>query len=426
MNAIRIGIKDIRMILNDRKAMAILILMPILLTTILGYALAPIFQESSTMGISKIPIAVVEGKPSDLSLLKDFLSEEQIKEFSDSSDFNLEKVVFDQLLENEEVKQILDYRIMDMELAIEHLKSNEVLAVVILPDTFSSSYIMGKKTKIHIIASDVSSLKKEIVLSIFTQFANSLSIPRIGLNVFLEESIQEGLTQINYTSLQDNIKDLVPSEGTDVEFQYITELGNKPLSSKEYYTVAMAVMFILFAAGYGLESMIAERHQLTLFRVLVSGGRKMDILLGKFFFTFTISLLQQCILFVYTYLAFGIQWGVNIPLLMLLSICASLSMGGLSVLLCGFVKTDKGATVYQAVVINVLTLLGGSFIPVYALPKFVRPLSSFTPNGQALRGFITILEGGSLHQIAPNLITLIGFGIVCFILGITGFKLVER
>ncbi|MFZ5969430.1 MAG: ABC transporter permease [Bacillota bacterium] len=426
MNAIRVGIKDIQIILKDKKAMAVLILMPILLTTILGYALAPVFQENSNMGITKIPIAVVKGKPSDLSWINDFLTEEQAKELPDINEINLERAVFNQLLENEDVKEILDCTVMDMDTALKQLKGNEIIAVVLLPDAFTSSYIMGKKTKIQIIASDASSLKREVVLSIFSQFANALSIPRIGLNVILEESIQEGLPSPSYTSLQKNVEGLVPADGSNVVFQHVTQEGNKALSSKEYYTVAMAVMFILFAAGYGLESMIEERRQLTLSRVFVSGGRKIDILLGKLIFVSSISFMQQWILFLYTYFAFGIHWETNVPLLLMLSLCASLSIGGLCVLLCSFVKTEKGATVYQALIINMLTLLGGSFIPVYVLPKFIQPLSYLTPNGQALRGFITILKGGSLDQIFLNLLSLIGFGGICFMMGTILFRPIER
>ncbi|SHK07668.1 ABC-2 type transport system permease protein [Geosporobacter subterraneus DSM 17957] len=147
MHAVIIAVKDLKIIFRDRKALAILLLMPMLLTTVLGFSLSGVFDDDGVYMLDKIPIAVVFGKPSDTLPLQ-LLSEEQQRQITQSvEELDLEKVVIEEFLESEALKKIIDYRILDMDSAQQSLEKKEVAALIRLPDRFTADYILGKKQR---------------------------------------------------------------------------------------------------------------------------------------------------------------------------------------------------------------------------------------------------------------------------------------
>ena len=397
-----------------------------LLTTVLGFSLSGVFEEEGVYALNKIPIALVFGKPSDAPSLQ-FLSEEQQQQIAESiKDLDIEKIVIEEFLESDELKKIIDYRILDQNSAQQSLEKKEVAALISLPDHFTSAYILGKKTEIKILLNTDSELRKTILHTIFSGLSSSLSIPRIGLTVLMEESVRQGVGTMNILDLQTYVEPLSRSTINNVDFQRITEEGRSLISSMEYYTIAMTVMFILFSASFGLENMISERNHLTLSRTFVTGGKRFQILIGKFLFTLILSFAQVLILFFYTFFMFSIPWNEHWVSFMIIAFSVCIAVAGLSVLLCSFVKTEKGATIFQSLVINLFSLLGGSFMPIYVMPKFMQNLGLLTPNGQALKAFIAIMEGSPLQEITSSILILLGFGVLCLLVGVTAFRPAEE
>lgn len=426
MHAVMIAVKDLKIIFRDRKALAILLLMPMLLTTVLGFSLSGVFDDNGVYMLDKIPIAVVFGKPSDVLSLQ-LLSEEQQRQITQSvEELDLEKIVIEEFLESAALKKIIDYRILDLDNAQQSLEKKEIDALIRLPDHFTADYILGKKTEIKISLHTDSELRKTILYTIFSGLSNSLSIPRIGLTVFMEESVRQGIGTPNALDLQEHIKPISQQTFNDVDFHLVTEKGRSLISSMEYYTIAMTVMFILFSAGYGLENMISERTHLTLSRTFVSGGSRLEILTGKFLFTLALSFTQVMILFLYTFFAFSIPWNKHWLSFAIIAFSVCFAVAGLSVLLCSLVKTEKGSTVFQSLVINSFSLLGGSFMPIYIMPKFLQEIGQLTPNGQALKAFIRVMEGSPFHETLSSIYMLLGFGVVCLMIGTAVFRPAEE
>ena len=54
-------------------------------------------------------------------------------------------------------------------------------------------------------------------------------------------------------------------------------------------------------------------------------------------------------------------------------------------------KSDRGAGFVGSVIVLVLSLVGGSFVPAEQFPPFLRSLAMLVPNGAAQQGFIDIL-----------------------------------
>jgi ABC-2 type transport system permease protein len=427
MHGIYIALNDLKITLKDRKVTTILLLMPILLITVLGAALSSAFTPDTVTDLHPISIAVVEGEVANLEDLEQFIPKDQIEEVETAlSDLDIHRIIKEKVLQTEDIKKLISYEILDADSALSKLKSKEVTGIVYLPDQFANRYIMGKKSEIKIITNTDSQINKMILSAIFKGFSNQLSLPRIAFSVLQEENIKEGLGSFSFSNTKEDIQALGMDKSTSLQFRQRTEVGKKLITSKEYYTAAVAVMFMLFSAGYGLMNMLHDRDHFTLMRQLISGASRFQMLLGKFLYTLFLCVIQLTILFTYGYVVMGIRLPSDLAGFMILIFAASFSMAGLSVLLCGIVKNQRGAVIFQSLIINILSLLGGSFIPIEVMPKIFRPLTDFTPNGRASRAFLHLIEGGQLSGISSSILMLLGFGTLCLLIGICIFRPGER
>jgi len=57
-------------------------------------------------------------------------------------------------------------------------------------------------------------------------------------------------------------------------------------------------------------------------------------------------------------------------------------------------EDDRSASFVGSVIILVLSLIGGTFIPAESYPPFLRSLAFLTPNGAAQQGLVDILAHG--------------------------------
>jgi ABC-2 type transport system permease protein len=95
-------------------------------------------------------------------------------------------------------------------------------------------------------------------------------------------------------------------------------------------------------------------------------------------------------------------------------------VGGLSVLLAALnlrLKNSRATIVFQAVVIQVFALLGGSFFPVSGIPV-MRKLGSLTINGAAMSGFLKLMMGYGPAEVAGTLAVLSGITLVLLAAGV--------
>lgn len=412
MTLFYIALKDLVLVLRDKKALLILVAMPIILTGILGFALGGMFSISDT-GLPRGRIAVAAGVPEADPPYKSLVSGDVLREIEAAAgQLDLQKIFVEDFLERPEVKKVVDYRLMDRNQAMKELADSQVDAVVLLPDNFSGDYVMGKNITIKIVSNTGSAVKKSVINGVVRGFADALSIPRIGLKVLAEEMVNEGVGKEAHVISGEKIKGLVQSSSAPLEFKHFAEKGRKPVSALQYYGAAMGVMFILFTAGLAAFSFIEERQEMTMGRLVLSGRRKWEIIAGKGLATLMVALLQMTVMIGFTCVVLGVDWGGDLPALILLTLVTAYSVAGLGVLVASLARTRKAAELFQALVVQMMALLGGSSVPVYFMPDFMRAASGFTINGRALSGYLRLMEGSGLHEISAGIIFLAVAGTV--------------
>jgi ABC-2 type transport system permease protein len=79
----------------------------------------------------------------------------------------------------------------------------------------------------------------------------------------------------------------------------------------------------------------------------------------------------------------------------LLSLAFLLAVTGFVTLLYSFARNERQGGTLNSIALMVMAFLGGSFIPLEALPSFVRGIAPITLNYWAIRGFRALLDPGS-------------------------------
>jgi len=196
-----------------------------------------------------------------------------------------------------------------------------------------------------------------------------------------------------------------------------------------YFGATNAVFFMMFTARGGAGSLLTERRQWTLQRLIASPTPRPAILLGQMLGTVVNCIVQLIALFIAltligSVIAGELQfiWGRNIPAILLMIVTVSIAAAGLGALITGLARSEEQANVIGSAVIIVMGLLSGSFFPVQALESapVVRVLPYLTINYWAVDAFLSLAIGEG--SILLNVALLLGLGAVMFGIGWWAFN----
>ena len=85
-------------------------------------------------------------------------------------------------------------------------------------------------------------------------------------------------------------------------------------------------------------------------------------------------------------------------------------------------RTPAQAGTIGAGVYLVLALLGGNFAGTATAGSAYATIQKLTPNGWLLLGWDTVMRGGGLADIVPNVLIPVGFAVVFFAIAVTRFR----
>jgi ABC-2 type transport system permease protein len=377
--------------------------MPIILSSILSFALQSAFQ--STYQIDQFEIGVVKGYTVEKSYEIPFMEDVDF-ESDVLSDANGDKIFFDNFLDQEGIKKIMSYQILTYEEGIQKIKDNEISALVILDENFSRDIFINfvspfrKAINIRVIKNQSRSITSNIAYEIIKGFTTRVNQMIISKNVLIELAAENemlsSITDIEsrLTSFNESLEDYnVTIKKTAVE-------SKKTIDSRSYYSAAMLAMFLLFVAGNSSTLLLDEKRNMTYDRMIVSGISKSKILLGKYITIFSLVLLESFVMIAYSSYILNVQWGSLFKLLVV-AITGAITVAsfGLMISIITFNNNNRKLTVLlNSVIFQILAALGGSFIPVEALPQIMQKLRYLPFNGVILKLFLNTMQGLTIRE----------------------------
>lgn len=432
MKVVSIIVKDLKIVLSDRQALIITLLMPLVLMTILSMALKGSFMSSDDTGMEKIPVALVkqydEGADSEIFIKT---LEKRLKINISEDEVNPEKMFFDDFLGNPEVSKLIDYRVEEENRAKDLLNEGEISAIIILPDKYIYDMKISLLTPfrnnadLKVLTHPDRPVAGEIVTSLMEAYANTMSSVIIGKNVLIESASANDIGGDgfdNIDEIMEGMADLVA--GMNVNIDNVTVEGRRSIKSSEYYAAAMMTMFLLFAAGQGGRMLLEEKDNQTYQRMVIADISKTHILAGKFIVIFLIASLQIFIMLAYSHFALKVKWGNMIPILVL-STASAFSVAGLGIFIASLTYRAGNyrlANAFENVIIQVMAFVGGSFFPIDVMPEVIRRMSFISLNGVALKAYLKIIVGYNLADILKHVSILAITGILLTLIGVVIFN----
>jgi len=177
----------------------------------------------------------------------------------------------------------------------------------------------------------------------------------------------------------------------------------------------------MFTTSYGGRSLLLERSQGTLPRLLVSPTSNTQVMGGKVLGIFFTGTAQLFILIGASTLFFQLKWGDPLGVIVLV-LAAVFAASGWGMLITAMARTTAQVSTLGSALMLVFGILGGSFIDVGMMPEPVRLLSKITPNAWGLDGFTTLALGGTMSQLIRPLAALMVMGILLFAAAVVLFN----
>lgn len=407
LKLILIGLKDLKIMFRDRAALTFTLLAPFLLTIGLGFVTGSFGAGGS--GLSDIPVVLVNLDKGELgNALVDVFYSDDLSTLVEPAESDSAEAA---------------YRFID---------EDQAAAAVIIPEGFTESIIptAGKfspgPVRIEIYSNPARPTSAGVIQAIVDEFISRVEEGRItGMTAMLGipgiENLPAGQVEALARGMFENAKvDSVSttaialkkvSQGADaVEFD--------PLA---YMAPGMALMFLMYTVSYGGRSILAEKAQGTLPRLLVSPTVSAQILGGKVFGMFLTGVAQVGILILASSVFFGVRWGDPFGLVLLI-LAAVFGATGWGLLLTAIGRSAGQVSALGSSIMLIFGILGGSFISLEQLPPFVRMISKITPNAWGLDGFTTLALGGGLPQLAEPITALLVMGASLFMISAVLFS----
>ncbi len=166
-----------------------------------------------------------------------------------------------------------------------------------------------------------------------------------------------------------------------------------------------------------------ERQSGTLRRILTTPTRKGTYIFGTIFGQVLIALAQMALLVGFGILVMGLNWGQNIPGLIIMLVAGALAAAALGTMLGTFVKSAAQAQGLSIMLGMVMALMGGCWYPLELFPEAVRTAVKVLPTTWTMQGLLDlVLRGQGVAGILPEAGVLLGFAFVFFLIGIWRFK----
>jgi len=153
------------------------------------------------------------------------------------------------------------------------------------------------------------------------------------------------------------------------------------------YAAGIAVMFLLFSATTASGSLLDERENSTLERLLCSRMTMDHLLMGKWCYLVLIGILQTTLMFVVGAVFFGLNLVEHLDGFVAMTLVTASAAASFALMLAAICRTRTQLGWVSTIMILSMSALGGSMVPRYLMSESIQWFGQFTFNAWALDGY---------------------------------------
>lgn len=163
--------------------------------------------------------------------------------------------------------------------------------------------------------------------------------------------------------------------------------GKKTNPVVAMYAAGIAVMFLLFSATTASGSLLEERENSTLDRLLCSRLTMDQLLLGKWAYLTLIGSIQMALMFTWGAIVFGIDLLHHLDGFVALTLVTAGAAASFALMLAALCTSRMQLGWVSTIVILSMSALGGSMVPRYLMSETIQKAGLLTFNAWALEGY---------------------------------------
>lgn len=388
--------KDLKIFFTDKRAIILSLLLPIGLITLFALAFGGVGADDEEEGT---PIAVL---------------------YADEDQTTSSKNIITEL---DAIPGIVCIA-TDTQSAKNQIKSGDQIANIIIHKGYEDALNNGTDIPIELQYDQSRAMEISVLQNLLVSKISSVKgekdadkgVDRIMQNMF------SNLPAQTQDSIRNNLKSGLNKENEQEQLITMTSVvGEEESNWGLIQAVAgTAIMMLLFSVRSIGSGMLEEKENGVLKKLLQSPITPFEILFGKMLTAVIVAIFQLSVMFVFSWLAFGLDIFMNLPALIIMILTTAIACSAFGVLLASIVRSKKQADSLSTIIILFMSAIGGSMIPLYIMPAFMQDAAVISVNYWSIQGFYDIFwrETG-VAGVTQNVIVLIA--ITAGVLAISAF-----
>ena len=411
MKAWSITLKDLQILFKDRGAIFQLFLLPLLFVVVFSGALGEVGKDEPDTRVP-LPVVNLDGGPLAQALIDGL-----------EADGGLRLESYDQT----EAQGLLDEK--------------EISRVLTVPTGFSAGIDEGRPVALRLVNHpDANPEQTEAVRLVIEGVANDMSLeiqllaalqqmgemqnnaPAAFQEAFSTEKMQaQARSQFERAQVEPlvAVRQRVPGQETEQE---------EALSVGEVAVPGITVLFCFLASQMAARSIYDEKKVGSFRRLLAAPVSKIGLLAGKMLPNLVACLVQAAIIFLFGIVGLrllglpaatlGSAPLATVLVVVLIALCSS----AFGILIAALARTENQIGGLSTLLLWGMGLLGGSFIPLFLLERFLGPLPKIVPHYWATHALVNLMVRGlGWGDVALDMAVLLGFTVLFFAVGLWRF-----
>jgi ABC-type Na+ efflux pump permease subunit len=179
-----------------------------------------------------------------------------------------------------------------------------------------------------------------------------------------------------------------------VQVESAGERRRAPRGFEQAVPGTMVMFTVLVLGTSGAILLVIERRQGLLRRLAYAPLSRTSVVLGKWLGKLALGLIQIVFAIVAGSLLFKVDWGGQLPAVLLLMLSYAGMMASLGMLLGSTSRSEGQAAIIGVLAANLLGALGGCWWPIEITPPFMQKLALCLPTGWAMDGLHKLVSFG--------------------------------
>lgn len=310
--------------------------------------------------------------------------------------------VFNNLSDENNEERLFDIQYVNLEEAKKLLEEDEISGYLLYENEF----------KITVKSSGIN----ETILKTVTE---EIKQNEIMINNLTEQEIKKG--NYNYQLISKDILTTIANSKANIE-----DISNSNLSYTmiEFYTlIAMACLYGGILGMTSLNQCLANQSSNGK-RISISPVKKSKLIFSSLLASYLTQIIGLVLLFLYTYFILKVDYGNNLPLIILLALAGSFAGLSLGVFVSSIFKVNENTKIGIVISITMLGCFLSGMMGItmkYIIDKNVPIINKLNPASMITDGFYSLYYYDTLDRFFFNIISLIIFALI--LIGVSIFSL---